>query len=571
MINKKINFLDLILSAKSNIREQLMTQQKILFNRVSLTNELLITQPDIVQSPEMLDKFHNDILDEEFRLAFGITQVIVVYLYKTEKTDFGPIYVPHDWNGQMKKILFMKKAIEDLKKHFIDETPLKRKKHLFLEMYERLLDGKLNKALEHFRFSTFIPEIKPDAKDEVGKLPISHNATNLFKDEMLIVTPLCLEQRTFLATVNTYIHKHNSLFGKIQREQFDDLKNWYLTTLGTLYECFLPIAHSISATNERIKHETTERVSALTYLLGHTFNKAFSTPILNRLDDIKRSHTRILQTNRPDKKIIKELNNANNYIMDIERIREILENTLSTLELFKKKEDGLQTYGLEDIVLSDLNKNLQMFALLLFNKRKESILRDSFLDRSAKDKIKKTSLNDWFTLDLFDKSDIIIRAHEALFLLHITNIIDNSIHYLNYRKSWEKKIKGIIKLSAQIFSTFEANDTVRVIISDNGYGMTSELCSSLNKLFSKLATRESSIFSEQIQDNLLSRVYSTGSGGRKGIALALSADYFSRITRISKSGETLDCGKIHVDSKVGKGTTFTITFPVKPEQQIIFT
>ena len=176
------------------------------------------------------------------------------------------------------------------------------------------------------------------------------------------------------------------------------------------------------------------------------------------------------------------------------------------------------------------------------NKQVETILQASLLDRQEQ-QLNRTTLhahhiieeameNFQLQLDgkggrselqLNAKSDR-ISADEVHFTNLISNLIDNAIKY--------SKDNVCIKIS-----THNTAKGLVIRIEDNGIGMSKE---TQRRIFEKFY-----------------RAHTGNIHNVKGFGLGLS--YVKTIVEAHQ-------GKIRVDSVVGKGTTFTLEFPLKPEE-----
>jgi len=123
-------------------------------------------------------------------------------------------------------------------------------------------------------------------------------------------------------------------------------------------------------------------------------------------------------------------------------------------------------------------------------------------------------------LQLNAKSDL-IEADEVHFMNLITNLIDNAVKY--------SKDNLLIKIT-----THSTTKSLFIRIEDNGIGMNKE---TQRRIFEKFY-----------------RAHTGNLHNVKGFGLGLS--YVKTIVEAQQ-------GKIKVDSTIGKGTTFTLEFPLK--------
>lgn len=174
------------------------------------------------------------------------------------------------------------------------------------------------------------------------------------------------------------------------------------------------------------------------------------------------------------------------------------------------------------------------------NLQVETILQAALLDRnevkltlqpySVNDAIQKvvdhfnlqiTSKNGEVQLDLAAQQDI-INADEVHFTNLLNNLLDNAIKYA------KEDVAPVIK-----FKTLNKKDSIIIEIEDNGIGMNKD---TLQKIFEKFY-----------------RAHTGNVHNVKGFGLGLS---------YVKTLVDAHAGRISVDSSLGKGSRFTLTFPV---------
>jgi two-component system phosphate regulon sensor histidine kinase PhoR len=173
------------------------------------------------------------------------------------------------------------------------------------------------------------------------------------------------------------------------------------------------------------------------------------------------------------------------------------------------------------------------------NKQVETILQASLLDRQDQQlnlrplhvhqtiqeamenfQLQLEGKNGSAELQLNAKNDL-IEADEVHFMNLITNLIDNAVKY--------SKENLLIKIT-----THSTNKSLVIRIEDNGIGMSKE---TQRRIFEKFY-----------------RAHTGNLHNVKGFGLGLS--YVKTIVEAQR-------GKIKVDSTIGKGTTFTLEFPLK--------
>jgi two-component system, OmpR family, phosphate regulon sensor histidine kinase PhoR len=173
------------------------------------------------------------------------------------------------------------------------------------------------------------------------------------------------------------------------------------------------------------------------------------------------------------------------------------------------------------------------------NKQVETILQASLLDRQEQQlnlkslhahriiqealenvRLQLEGKGGFYELQLNAKTDL-IEADEVHFMNVITNLIDNAIKY--------SKENLLIRISTQ-----NTNRNLVIRIEDNGIGMTKE---TQRRIFEKFY-----------------RAHTGNLHNVKGFGLGLS--YVKTIVEAHE-------GKIKVDSTIGKGTAFTLEFPLK--------
>jgi two-component system phosphate regulon sensor histidine kinase PhoR len=173
------------------------------------------------------------------------------------------------------------------------------------------------------------------------------------------------------------------------------------------------------------------------------------------------------------------------------------------------------------------------------NKQVETILQASLLDRQDQQlnlrplhvhqtiqeamenfQLQLEGKNGSAELQLNAKNDL-IEADEVHFMNLITNLIDNAVKY--------SKENLLIKIT-----THSTNKSLVIRIEDNGIGMSKE---TQRRIFEKFY-----------------RAHTGNLHNVKGFGLGLS--YVKTIVEAQR-------GKIKVDSTIGRGTTFTLEFPLK--------
>ncbi len=553
--------------ADSEVRIQLETQFEIFHERITIAYQGLLSSLIISKDPVSFAAYHRSIFDDEFRRAFGVNRVVIIYLYRLPSgarerdATFGPIYIPDEWSGDPRKRRFVEAAVGDLYREFIDgEVPTRS--HLFSDLLRRP------------RFSSeFIREIRPGISDSSGAaLNISPEAQEIFQDEMLVITPLHLEMGVSLVTVNSYIDKQESLFARIHPDQRQLLVEWYLDVHQALAGCFLPAIHLLRFREERVNRRVAERTSALTYLLGHTYRKSFTTPLENARDLLSNALKRMnaLAEEPTHASFRSHIAEAAELVGNIDLVTGNLDATLATLDAFVGKDERHPgALGLERLQLSRLRDELEFYCGILFQKRRESLLRDSELSEPDREKIRASQLSDWINLEFFvgeDQSGLEVQAHYALLLLHLLNFLSNSISKLRYREVWEHWGEsgvpfGRVRVSGRTVE-MAGGEGLEIVVEDNGEGIKlhSDILGRLSMLFLRAANGELSLSAER--ERMRERYYTTGHGGSRGISMLLAADYFQRIQRTDPAAGQTVRGNLSIGPAGEHGTRISIKVPI---------
>jgi hypothetical protein len=540
-------FFQLYSSVDEEIRRRLEAQFHQLTKKISQVNRLLIDLPNLVGEKENFRLFHNEILDEEFRNVFGFTEIVIVYLYKLKENDFDRVYVPESWDAGKKA--FMEQAIKDLKNFYLGgERPdkLSRKKHLFLEILDRVQGHKLNEEFQSY--TRFISEIKRGVSDAGGPLNLAPEAEQVFKNDMIIVTPLHNEEGEFWVTVNTCVHKQESLFGQIRPEHFDALKRWYVTVHEAISECFLSVAHLLRLREKSLEHDTLQRISIISYLLSHPSVKLFTTPLKNAADDL-RALDPIFADSKKHERFESILDN-------VELITNLWEGNLVVLEEFGAIE-GDNNYSLDCQEIGSeewqkIENALEKAAEVLFF----SHINDLYDDPKYKKLVKpilhqrKLEFSDFFRLSISLHEGPTCYGHPKLIVLHLISFLENAIEAADFTKvidqySKDRRItdKNLISYklyAADGFGTIEVENNCQVSESEE---------KNLVALNDYIRTFSDDRFLiGNFKKALEERKYTTKSGTGFGWAVILAADYFNRLSVVDDKGvRTSRHGDLSID------------------------
>lgn len=561
-------FFHLYSSSDPGVREKLEEQFEVLIKKVSQVNRLLIEQRySIIRSAEDFQLFHNQILDEELRKAFGFTETVVVYLYRMHRLkekEFGRVYVPNGWSE--KKKAFMENAVSDLRRFYLDKDELEREGHLFRAMVGRLLENQYNPAYQSY--STFLEEVRNGVQDEIGPLPISPEAESIFAEEMLIVTPIIQEVERFLVTVNTYISKEHSLIGQVREKQkdkgIDALKKWYVTAHEIIAECFLSVAHALRLQEMTLEYRTLERVSVISHLLSHPSVKLFTTPLKNAADDLRALNINFVNNSIDRDRFNLSLNN-------IDLITDLWEGNLVVLEEFGAIE-GDSKYSLDcQLVGVDewqkIEKTLREAARVLFFNHINDLYDDPEFQDLYEQIVKERSLSfgDFFRLSVTLRQSPTSYGHSKLIALHLISFLENAIEAADLTGAAESYL---------LFGKVDEDQKYRISFSGSS---DSELCvievendcpirererESLIKLGKHAADISSGKTSiGKLRPILEERKYTTKSGTGFGWAIILAADYFSRLTVVKGVSEKRR-GSLSIELGATRGVKIRIHLPL---------
>jgi hypothetical protein len=543
-------FFQLYSSVDEEIRRKLEAQFNQLTKKISQVNRLLIDLPNLVGEKENFIRFHNEILDEEFRNVFGFTEIVIVYLYKLKENDFDRVYVPESWS--VGKRMFMDQAIKDLRNFYLGgEKPddLSRKKHLFLEILDRVEGHKINEEFQSY--TRFISEINRNVSDAGGPLNLAPEAEQVFKDDMIIVTPLHNEEGEFWVTVNTCVNRHASLFGQVGPEHFNALKRWYVIVHEAISECFLSVAHLLRLREKSIEHDTLQRISIISYLLSHPSVKLFTTPLKNAADELRE-----LDPIFPDDS--KKRERFETILDNVQLITDLWEGNLVVLEEFGAIE-GNNNYSLD---CQDINADkwlkiedaLRQAAEVLFFNHINDLYDDPNYNNLAEPILRRRKLefSDFFRLSISLHEGPVCYGHPKLIVMHLISFLENAIeaadftivadHYLKGKRIIDKH-KNLISYklySEKGFGIIEVENDCRVSAQEEKNLIA---LNDFIKTFSDDRLRIKS-FKKALEE----RNFTTKSGTGFGWAVILAADYFYRLSVVDYEGlQTKRYGEMSID------------------------
>lgn len=544
------DFFQLYTSVDEEVRLKLEAQFGQLTKKISQVNRLLIDLPDLVSEKERFIQFHNEILDEEFRNVFGFTEIVIVYLYKLKENDFDRVYVPENWS--IGKRIFMDQAIKDLKRFYLGGErldDLDRKKHLFLEIFDRVEHHKLNEEFQSY--TRFISEINRNVSDAGGPLNLAPEAEYVFKDDMIIVTPLHNEEGEFWVTVNTCINKHESLFSQVGPEHFNALKRWYVTVHEAISECFLSVAHLLRLREKSLEHDTLQRISIISYLLSHPSVKLFTTPLKNAADDLRE-----LDPSFPGES--KKRARFDAILDNVQLITDLWEGNLVVLEEFGAIEGdndySLDCQGIDPDGWLKIEDALGRAAEVLFFNHINDLYDDPNYKNLAEPILRRRILefSDFFRLSISLHEGPVCYGHPKLIVMHLLSFLENAIeaadftkvadHYLREKRIVDEH-KNLISYKLYCengFGIIEVENDCRVreheeknLIALNDF----------IKTFSDDRVRVKS-FKKALEE----RTFTTKSGTGFGWAMILAADYFYRLSVVNSEGlQTKRYGDMSID------------------------
>jgi hypothetical protein len=582
-------FFQLYSSVNKEIRQQLEIQFQQLTSKISMVNRLLIESSNLVREKKSFQSFHDDILDAEFRKAFGFTEIVIVYLYKLKENDFDRVYVPERWAD--KKKAFMEQAIKDLRSYYFggeQSDKLNRKEHLFLDIIKRVKEHRINEEFQSYTF--FLKNIKRKVIDEGGTLNLAPESERIFKNEMLIITPLHNEVGEFWVTVNTYVHKHNSLFGQIRDAQFDLLKKWYVTAHETISECFLAVAHLLRLREKTLEQETLQRISIISYLLSHPSVKLFTTPLKNAADDL-----RMLNPSFPDEE--KERERFESSLDNVKLITDLWEGNLVVLEEFGAIE-GDNNYSLDCPKIGSeewekIEDSLAKAAQVLFFNHINDLYDDQKYNHLVEPirRHRKLEFSDFFKLKVSLKEGTVCYGHQKLIILHLISFLENAIEaadftrvaeaHRKYGRPIDNKYKN--QISYRLYpgvksSIIEVQNDCRVRPQEEENLMA--LSDYIKKMGPRPIGNSNKVEVYNSLGNstkvLAERKFTTKSGTGFGWAVILAADYFKRLSVVNREGLKTDRrGDLSLEvlrdkSKAPVGVKVRIQFPIpkKPGEKV---
>jgi signal transduction histidine kinase len=483
---------------------------------------------------QQFEEFHGEIFNAKLRTEFGFDRAVVVYLYRSATIqEFGSVYIdPKAWAADPDGQFFMEQAILELRQHFFGGPHLPpARSHLFLGILERATRGSSE--------TLFVEPIGEGAVDAVGRrLGLANESERLFRGEALLVTPLRHVTGVDLVTVNTFVRMPEPL-GTLAAATQDALRAWYIGVHEAMSSPFLSVLHALRQREDELRLGVEERLASITYLMSHTYAKAFTTPLRNSLT--------LLRRNLPD--------GANRHAADAEITRmslvtASLEATFQALDPVTASASG--DYPAPKFRFDEIRGELEEYFRLFLARRVRSLLRDSAITDQERATLAEITLEQWVCFGFKTEEYFFIGGHRQLVLLHLTNFIDNAVRNMDLRRASQGISDGLIEVRAYT----EGKDGV-ISISDNGRGIPQTMVDRLTKVFETAAHRGIALGAADMRAMLSQRFYTDGGGGRRGMAMILAAEYFGKLCDVT--GRTR--GSIVVARRDGGGTEVQVRIP----------
>ncbi len=352
-------------------------------------------------------------------------------------------------------------------------------------------------------------------------------------------------------------------------------------------EAFARVLALYFATREsrelEVQSRLLEQLTPVTHLFIHTFNKAFTTPVLNLADDISSIAARMPDSDASASADSDRLEAISVFLRAFARR---WAGTFPALQFMSTVNGELGSSGPRFLVAptsvidtEDLAEHLRaLFALYLSN----DVTDDLEFGAYSQSLTRMDALDSIVDLR-FDLPDA-VPGYNDIWLLHLLNLAQNAIEALPLRHVLEKyrQYPALMTPAFHISmrSKLETDDVgaqwLNLYVANNGQRFIPSLRDDLNELLLRFCSPvPATLWEIHMANRSNPQRYSTKSGEAYGSGLASLADYVSRICRVQvrddraesaevalQQGEIIGRGSVRIVDNTGEDTQIAIRVPV---------